>query len=116
MQVVRRIRMRLLLVIPALALTLGGCATPGAHRTSFIQVTHGRSACHTLDGKAYRACTPGALTPQVTQADIGTTICRRGWTATVRPPMDYTETLKRHQMLAYGESGVWVRGGPPGAA
>jgi hypothetical protein len=74
MQVVRRIRMRLLLVIPALALTLGGCATPGAHRTSFIQVTHGRSACHTLDGKAYRACTPGALTPQVTQADIGTTI------------------------------------------
>jgi len=31
-------------------------------------------------------CTPGALNPAVTQARIGSTICRSGWTATVRPP------------------------------
>ena len=32
------------------------------------------------------ACTPGAIDPAVTQADIATTICRTGYTATVRPP------------------------------
>ncbi|MBV8598859.1 MAG: hypothetical protein JO017_08565, partial [Actinobacteria bacterium] len=30
--------------------------------------------------------TPGATNPDVTQATIGSTICVRGWTATVRPP------------------------------
>jgi hypothetical protein len=33
-----------------------------------------------------RTRTPGALNPKVTQATIGTTICVRGWTQTVRPP------------------------------
>jgi hypothetical protein len=36
------------------------------------------------------ARTPGALNPEVTQATIGTTICVRGWTQTVRPPQAYT--------------------------
>src|SRR5579884_2059421 len=31
-------------------------------------------------------CTPGAISPAVTQATIGTTICREGYTETVRPP------------------------------
>ncbi len=30
-------------------------------------------------------CTPGSLNPDVTQASIGATICRGGWSATVRP-------------------------------
>ena len=50
-------------------------------------------------------CTPGATNPQVTQGDIGRTICARGWTSTVRPPESYTETLKREQMGSYGDSG-----------
>ena len=50
--------------------------------------------------------TPGALNPAVTQANIGETICRRGWTRTVRPPRDYTTTLKRQQ-LAHGPYAVW---------
>jgi hypothetical protein len=41
---------------------------------------------------------PGAINPAVTQANISTTICVRGWTATVRPPLSYTAALKR-QML-----------------
>ena len=41
---------------------------------------------------------PGALNPDVTQATIGSTICVRGWTATVRPPQAYTDALKRRQM------------------
>ena len=41
---------------------------------------------------------PGALNPNVTQANIGVTICLRGWTRTVRPPLAYTSHLKRKQM------------------
>ncbi|MBV8257523.1 MAG: hypothetical protein JO073_06860 [Actinobacteria bacterium] len=51
------------------------------------------------------ARTPGVLNPDVTQADIGRTICRRGWTATIRPPASYTDDLKRRQMAEYGETG-----------
>jgi hypothetical protein len=46
--------------------------------------------------------TPGAKNPAVTQADIGSTICVSGWTATVRPPSSYTTALKRSQIVAYG--------------
>jgi hypothetical protein len=49
--------------------------------------------------------TPGVLNPEVTQANIRSTICTHGWTATVRPPVEYTNTLKREQMRAYGETG-----------
>jgi hypothetical protein len=49
--------------------------------------------------------TPGVLNPAVTQATIAATICRRGWTATVRPPTSYTSALKLEQMAAYGETG-----------
>jgi hypothetical protein len=34
--------------------------------------------------------TPGALNPAVTQATIGSIICVRGWTRTIRPPQQYT--------------------------
>lgn len=51
------------------------------------------------------ACTPGETNPDVTQADIGRTICAKGWTSTVRPPESYTEPLKREQMGRYGDSG-----------
>jgi hypothetical protein len=46
--------------------------------------------------------TPGAVNPGVTQARIDETICRRGWTRTVRPPERYTEALKRRQIREYG--------------
>jgi hypothetical protein len=48
------------------------------------------------------ACTPGVADPAVTQDNLGTTICRSGYTSTVRPPVSYTERLKREGMLAYG--------------
>ena len=46
--------------------------------------------------------TPGAINPDVTQERFPTTICVRGWTATVRPPEVYTEDLKRRQIVAFG--------------
>jgi hypothetical protein len=48
---------------------------------------------------------PGVLNPDVTQANIRSTICRHGWTSTIRPPTDYTNDLKRKQMPLYGETG-----------
>jgi hypothetical protein len=50
--------------------------------------------------------TPGVLNPDVTQATIGTTICRHGWTKTIRPPTSYTNELKRKQMREYGVGGA----------
>lgn len=49
--------------------------------------------------------TPGVLNPDVTQANIRSTICRHGWTETIRPPSSYTNELKRKQMRQYGETG-----------
>jgi hypothetical protein len=49
--------------------------------------------------------TPGVLNPDVTQANIEQTICVRGWTRTVRPPVRYTNALKAKQMRAYHETG-----------
>jgi hypothetical protein len=41
---------------------------------------------------------PGALNPSVTQANIASTICRHGWTASIRPPVSYTSAMKRRQI------------------
>jgi competence protein ComEC len=49
-----------------------------------------------------QTCTPGAINPNVTEDTIATTICRPGWTATVRPPTSYTNDLKRRQIDRYG--------------
>jgi hypothetical protein len=49
--------------------------------------------------------TPGALNPKVRQSAIKTTICTSGWTATIRPPVSYTNALKIKQMPLYGEGG-----------
>ena len=44
------------------------------------------------------ARTPGATNPAVSQANINSTICRSGWTATIRPPESYTTGLKEQQL------------------
>jgi hypothetical protein len=55
--------------------------------------------------RASWSMTPGALNPDVTQATIRTTICTKGWTRTVRPPVSYTNALKLLQMQKYGLHG-----------
>ena len=49
--------------------------------------------------------TPGVLNAAVTQATIASTICRRGWTRTIRPPVDYTNALKQRQLRQYALRG-----------
>jgi len=46
--------------------------------------------------------TPGAIDPRVIQTNIQETICRQGYTATVRPSSSYTTKLKRMQLNQYG--------------
>jgi hypothetical protein len=65
------------------------------------------AGCHIVDGTADRRCTPGALNPNVTQANIHQTICVPHWTdPPVRPPTSYTDALKRTQKIAYGEAAI----------
>ena len=44
--------------------------------------------------------TPGAVNPNVTQANIQSTICVTGFTSTIRPPSSYTTALKVKQLAA----------------
>lgn len=45
---------------------------------------------------------PGALLADVTQANIRTTICVSGWTATVRPSTSFTQHLKQLMLARAG--------------
>jgi hypothetical protein len=47
---------------------------------------------------------PGMTNPNVTQANIKTTICKSGWTDTIRPPASYTTTLKQLQLKNLGDT------------
>lgn len=91
--------------------TVGGVARPADFVIAavlvaavFVLVAHGH-------GRASQAIladpvrTPGVLNPDVTQGNIRSTICRHGWTDTIRPPTSYTNGLKRRQMRQYGETG-----------
>ena len=49
--------------------------------------------------------TPGRLNPGVRQSTIKKTICKSGWTKTIRPPVSYTNALKIQQMVLYEETG-----------
>lgn len=67
------------------------------------------SSCHAIGGDVAMAlpdpkCTPGAIDTQVTQANIYSTICRYGYTKTVRPPVSISESFKSQIMSAYGYS------------
>ena len=47
-------------------------------------------------------CTPGAVDPTVTQANLGQTLCRSGgYTASVRPPQAVTDAYKKVARAAY---------------
>ena len=48
--------------------------------------------------------TPGAIYPEVTQANIKQTVCVKGFTKTIRPPAHFTNKLKKRQIHQYGYS------------
>lgn len=80
----------------AVALAVGAALAGG------IVLSGSGGACHARGMLPDPTCTPGAVNPAVTQANIKRTICKSGWTATVRPPASYTNKLKAQQIAAYG--------------
>lgn len=75
--------------------------------SSVVQAQPPAGTCRSIGSDAYalpdRRCTPGALNPAVTQATIGATICRSGYSASIRPSERVTEREKIASMAAYGD-------------
>lgn len=103
------------LLVTATTLALVAAAVAATPRPGYstasnnvVQPQPAAGSCHAVGTGLYSRpdphCTPGALNPAVTQADIGRTICRGGWTASVRPPESITETEKRASMSAYSDT------------
>ena len=82
---------------------------PGPQAIYAVQPQPAPGSCHYRHSGGYPLpdprCTPGAVSPQVSQATIGTTICRRGYTTTVRPPQRVTAPEKLASAAAYGYTG-----------
>jgi hypothetical protein len=72
-----------------------------------IQRQPAAGTCHARGDGLYARpdprCTPGALNRAVRQSTIGATICRSGWTRTVRPPESVSEPEKLASMRSYGD-------------
>jgi hypothetical protein len=61
------------------------------------------TTCHVLPGpRPDPTCTPGSFDPSVTQDNIATTICRSGYTETVRPSVSQTDKAKKTLYTDYG--------------
>ncbi|HEY8742462.1 MAG TPA: hypothetical protein VIU62_05160 [Chloroflexota bacterium] len=68
--------------------------TPTPH-ASLLPLPSGRVG---LSAKYPSPDTPGLPNPAVNQANIQQTVCVKGWTATIRPPAQYTTALKVRQI------------------
>ena len=90
-------------VLLVAASSVAAAAVPAAAGTGLKKVHDPGRVTGTIHGHcSYRdhgqlpdpRCTPGSIDPHVTQADIRSTICKKGWTSTVRPPESQTERFK----------------------
>lgn len=67
------------------------------------------SGCHTRGSGLYvlpdPRCSPGARDSRVTQANLSRTICKSGYSKSVRPPESVTAPEKIKDMRAYGIHG-----------
>jgi hypothetical protein len=88
--------------------TVGGAsAFVVSHASSHVvQPQPPPGSCHARGHSPFtmpdRNCTPGALNADVTQKTIGETICRHGYTASIRPSTSVTGPEKRASIRAYG--------------
>jgi hypothetical protein len=121
-RVPHRTHRRAVLVV-LVALTAAGCGPANTSRPEATIRNPSPAASSTAPsnpasplvpaGCAYRAggelpdsrCTPGSVDPRVTPDNAHQTICKPGYTATVRPPVGYTNPLKRDLLAAYGRAG-----------
>jgi hypothetical protein len=87
---------------------------PGTLARYSVEAQSAAGSCHyRTEGGTWLPdplCTPGAVNPQVSQANIATTICQSGWTATVRPPASITGPEKVGSARAYSYTGSFRTG------
>jgi len=80
-----------------------GAGLLSVHDPKVVTYSRTVTTCHAQSGpRPDPSCTPGAIDPAVTQADIHSTICVSGYTAKVRPPTSLTEKAKKSLYTAYG--------------
>lgn len=79
--------------------------TASARHFAYSKQPDTPSNCKSVGGLPDSKCTPGAVDTMVTQQNIKDTICKSGYTKTVRPPVSYTEPLKIRLMKSYGIKG-----------
>ncbi|GAA2523315.1 hypothetical protein GCM10010276_88120 [Streptomyces longisporus] len=83
----------------------------GPQATYKVEQQPRAGSCHyryTKDGEPLPdpRCTPGAISPAVTQANLAQTICRKGgYTKGIRPPVSITGQEKKLNAAAYGYKG-----------
>ena len=83
---------------------------PGWSASALDGPTFPAGVCHyryLTDGQALPDphCTPGAIDTRVNDSTLSTTICRSGYTTTVRPPYSLTGPAKRESLAEYGATG-----------
>lgn len=86
------------------ALSAGGCSGGGSVAPATVVL--GPAACTARDGLPDIVCTPGDADPRVTPDGIASTICRRGYAASVRPPKEVTNRIKIRVVHRYGLDGT----------
>jgi hypothetical protein len=96
-------------LVAALALVIAGTASAfviSYASSSVVQPQPPAGSCHVRGHYPFnmpdQRCTPGALNPAVTQATIHKTICRRGYSSSIRPSPSVTGPEKLASIRAYG--------------
>jgi hypothetical protein len=99
-------------VIPLIALLAlvgagGASAFAVSHAgTNAVQTQPPPGTCHVRGSSPFNLpdphCTPGALNPAVSQATIHQTICRAGYSSSIRPSTSVTGREKLASLRAYG--------------
>ena len=79
---------------------------PGPLPRYTVQQQPPAGACHYRHVDGYPlpdpTCTPGARNPKVTRATLAATICRSGYTTSIRPPTSITAREKTANARSYG--------------
>ncbi len=90
----------------------GPVVGPGPQSPYRVQPQPASGTCHYVVVSASAGdylpdphCTPGATNPKVTQADLASTVCKTGYTASIRPPASITGREKKASEAAYGFHG-----------
>jgi hypothetical protein len=96
-----------LLKLLILVLAAGGGLAKSTLSAHVVQRQPAPGSCHSRGHGLYSlpdpGCTPGAIDPAVTQGNVNRTICRSGYSASVRPPESVTEREKRASLKSYGD-------------